>query len=158
MTSPLSSSRNERAKALLLECAGFIRLFAGSSAEAAEIENKIGEFLASAPSESAPIQMPEGVDWRENGEAVSGALICLGGMLYEWGLPLEKAIKGLRSAYELEAEKHTFSDTSMQDAPVPCQCSTERDKALCRRKDRCAEVVAFGQAIGANRHESDKPA
>jgi hypothetical protein len=54
-------------------------------------------------------------DWHEHEEAVAGALICLGGMLFGWGLPLEKAIKGLRMAYELEAAKE--GTTPCRQAP-----------------------------------------
>ena len=44
-------------------------------------------------------------DWHEHGDAVAGALLCLGGMLFEWGLPLDKAIKGLCQAYAIEEAK-----------------------------------------------------
>lgn len=44
-------------------------------------------------------------DWHDNKDAVAGTLICLGGMLYEWGLPLDKAIEGLKAAYAMEADK-----------------------------------------------------
>lgn len=72
-------------------------------------------------------------DWHEHDEAVTGALIILGGMLFEWGLPLDKAIKGLRMAYELEAAKQVKA----------CTCRDGRDKELCKDKDRCAEVCTF---------------
>lgn len=38
-------------------------------------------------------------------EAVAGALLVLGGMLCEWGLPIRKAVKGLRAAYKIEQAK-----------------------------------------------------
>lgn len=70
---------------------------------------------------------------KDEKEAAAGALLVLGGMLYEWGLPLDKAIEGLRHAYQLEAAKQIQS----------CTCSNERDKQLCKNKDRCADVFAF---------------
>lgn len=48
---------------------------------------------------------------RENLETAASALLVLGSMLYEWGLPLEKAIKGLRLAYKMESEKCASTST-----------------------------------------------
>jgi len=42
-------------------------------------------------------------------EAAAGALMVLGGMLREWGLPLDRAIRGLREAYRLDAKKRSGS-------------------------------------------------
>jgi hypothetical protein len=72
-------------------------------------------------------------DWHDHKDGVSGALLCLGGMLFEWGLPLDKAILGLTTAYAMEASKQEYA----------CTCATPRDKELCKFKDRCREVAAF---------------
>jgi hypothetical protein len=43
----------------------------------------------------------------EQKEAAAGALMVLGGMLYEWGLPLDRALEGLKRVYEIEAAKQS---------------------------------------------------
>lgn len=39
-------------------------------------------------------------------EAAAGALLVLGAMLYEWKLPIGKAIRGLREAYKMARLKN----------------------------------------------------
>jgi hypothetical protein len=72
-------------------------------------------------------------EWRKHEDAVCGSLLCLGGMLFEWRLPLDKAINGLRAAYQREAEKQVKA----------CTCPTERDRELCMDREHCAEVRSF---------------
>lgn len=64
-------------------------------------------------------------------EMASQTMLTVGTMLHEWGVPLEKALHGIRCAYEIAA------------LPTPCTCSNPRDKELCLRKDKCAEVRAL---------------
>lgn len=75
---------------------------------------------------------------QEQKEAAAGALLVLGGMLYEWGLPLDRAIDGLQKAYAIEAAKHVHA----------CTCRDERDKELCLHKNHCAKVEALAMRNG----------
>jgi hypothetical protein len=68
----------------------------------------------------------------------AGSLLALGKMLHEWGYPLDKALRGLKIAYEIAA------------LPEPCTCRAERDRELCQRKDRCAAVNAFVEQHGGD--------
>lgn len=77
---------------------------------------------------------------KEDKEAAAGALLVLGGMLYEWGLPLDRAIEGLKRAYQMEAAKQVHA----------CTCHNERDRELCGYAERCAEVRAFGANVGGS--------
>ena len=86
--------------------------------------------------------------WRELDDETramaSQTLLTLGTLLYEWGVPLEKALHGIRCAYEV-AER-----------PVPCKCRDPRDKELCKRKDECAEVRAFAVSVTPNVNSTDR--
>ena len=75
-------------------------------------------------------------------EKASQTLLTLGTLLHEWGVPLEKALHGIRCAYEIA------------ELPTPCHCYNERDKELCPRREKCAEVRALVTASTGSR--SDK--
>src|SRR5690242_10995996 len=76
---------------------------------------------------------------QEDKEAAAGALMILGSMLYEWGLPLDRALAGLRRAYEMESAKHVHA----------CTCRDDRDKDLCKNKEHCVQVMTFAASIDA---------
>lgn len=42
---------------------------------------------------------------RTNLEAAAGMLLICGALMHEWGLPINKAVKGLRLAYRMERDK-----------------------------------------------------
>ena len=73
--------------------------------------------------------------WREldveTRQKASQTLLTLGTLLHEWGVPLDKALHGIRCAYEIA------------ELPTPCRCFNERDRELCQRKNECAEAKAF---------------
>ena len=66
---------------------------------------------------------------KEHKEAAAGALLVLGGMLYEWGLPLDRAIEGLKRAYELEQDKQLASE--IHDCP---ECGANRTQEPCKHQ------------------------
>lgn len=75
--------------------------------------------------------MSEGNDWREHDQVVAGALLCLGGMLYEWGMPLDKAIQGLRLAYAMEAAKQAATATPPLATMAVVPCDHTQGAAFC---------------------------
>lgn len=78
-------------------------------------------------------------DHTEEEHVAAGSILALGKMLHGMDYPLDRALKGLKLAYDIAA------------LPQPCTCRLERDRELCQRKDRCAEVTAFAASNG-DRH------
>lgn len=81
--------------------------------------------------------------WRdldtETREMASQTLLTLGTLLHDWGVPLEKALHGIRCAYEIAA------------LPTPCKCRNDRDRDLCQRKNECAKVETFDRSVADSR-------
>lgn len=74
-------------------------------------------------------------DHTDEEHVAAGSILALGKMLHEMGYPLDKAVKGLKLAYEIAA------------LPVPCTCRLDRDRELCQKKDRCTHTAALSNRI-----------